>query len=422
MMRRLKDENGQALIMAALCMPLMLGFLGFALDVGMLSVEKRRLQAAADSAAIAGAAELSYGDYVSAAQSAAALNGFTDGVNGATVSVNPSGSSTPSPLYGAYAGQSGYLEVIVKQTTPTPFMGLFHISSVDVAARAVGGQGSSPNCIYALSSMGTSILLNNNAQLSAPGCGVVDDSSSTPAISVTGSANITATSVESVGTVYTDNSGSKISPTATTGIAAVSDPLASLSPPSYSLTSCTVDPLTYHGNGGSTYSVGPGSTNSTTQNGNTVCYTSLTLGVNGDTVTLNPGIYVITGALTFASGTVLGGTGVTFYLVGLGQVNIGNGATLNVSAPTSGAYDGILFYQDRTDILPAIIEGGSSSSLQGILYFPSASLLIGNGSTSTVATPIIASTITMVGGSKLTDNDYSTINSTSPLTVAKLVE
>ncbi len=421
-MRRLKDERGQALIMAALCMPLMLGFLGFALDVGMLSVEKRRLQAAADSAAIAGAAELSYGDYVSAAQSAAAQNGFANGVNGATVSVNPSGASTPSPLYGAYAGQSGYLEVIVTQSTPTPFMGLFNISSVNVAARAVGGQGSSPNCIYALSPIGISISLNNNAQLSAPGCGVVDDSANTPAISVTGSANITATSVESVGGVYTDNSGSKISPTATTGIAAVSDPLASLSPPSYSLPSCTLDPLAHHGNGGSTYSVGPGSTYSTTQNGNTVCYTSLTLGVNGDTVTLNPGIYVITGALTFASGTVLGGSGVTFYLVGLGQVNIGNGATLNFSAPTSGTYDGILFYQDRSDILPAIIEGGSSSSLQGILYFPSASLLIGNGSTSTVSTPIIASTITMVGGSKLIDNDYSTINSTSPLTVAKLVE
>jgi hypothetical protein len=422
MIRRLQDERGQALIMAALCMPLMLGFLGFALDVGLLSVEKRKVQAAADSAAIAAAAELNYGDYLTAAQTAAALNGFTNGVNGATVSVNPSGSSTPSPLYGAYAGQSGYVEVIVKQSTPTAFMSIFNISSVNVSARAVGGLGGAGNCIYALSPIGVTILLNNNAQLSAPDCGVVDDSMTSPAISVTGSASITASSVESVGGVYADNSGSKISPTASTGIAAVSDPLASLSPPSYSLLSCTLDPLTYHLNGGSTYSVGPGSTYSTTQNGNTVCYTSLTLGVNGDTVTLNPGIYVITGPLTFASGTVLGGAGVTFYLVGLGSVNIGNGANLNFSAPTSGTYDGILFYQDRTDILPAVVEGGSSSTLQGILYFPSAALLIGNGSTSTVSTPIIASSIAMVGGSKVIDQDYSAINSSSPLATPKLVE
>jgi len=408
--------------MAALCMPLMLGFLGFALDVGMLSVEKRKVQAAADSAAIAGAAELSYGDYAAAAQSAAALNGFTDGVNGATVTVNPSGSSTPSPLYGAYAAQPGYVEVIVKQSTPTVFMGIFNFTSVNVSAHAVAGLGGTGNCVYALNSIGTTILLNNNAQLSSPDCGVVDDSMTSPAISVSGNASITASSVESVGGVYADNSGSKISPTATTGIAAVSDPLANLSPPSYSPSSCTADPLTSHSNGGSTYSVGPGSANSTTQNGSTVCYTSLTLGVNGDTVTLNPGVYVITGALTFASGTVLGGSGVTFYLVGLGSVNIGNGATMNFSAPTSGTYDGILFYQDRSDILPATIEGGSSSTLQGILYFPSAALLIGNGSTSTVSAPIIASSLTMVGGSKIIEQDYSAINSSSPLSTPKLVE
>lgn len=410
------------MVLAAICMPVLLGFLGFAIDFGMLMVEKRKVQAAADAAAVAGATEIKFGDFVVAAQSVAALNGFADGVGGATVSVNPSGASTPTPLNGAYAGQSGYLEVVVSQSTPTAFMSLFRLNAVNVSARAVASLASSPNCVYALATVGSTILLNNNAQLTASNCGVVSDSSDALSISVSESANIVASSIETVGSVFTDNSGSKLTPAALTGIVPVSDPLSWLTPPSYTASSCTADPLTHHGNGGSTYSVGPGSANSTTQNGNTVCYTSLTLGVNADTVTVNPGIYVITGPLTFASGTTLGGSGVTFYLTGTGQVNIGNGATFNFSAPTSGTYNGILFYQNRSDVLPATIEGGANSTINGILYLPGALLTIGNGSTSAVNAQIVAASVAMVGGSKLTVNDYSSINLSSPLTMAKLVE
>jgi len=420
--QKLRDRNGQALILAALCMPVVLGFLGFALDVGLLTVEKRKAQAAADSAAVAGAAELNFGDYASAAQSAAALNGFTNGVNGATVKVNPSGTSTPSPLNGMYANQPGYVEVIVSQRTPTAFMGLFSQSSVKVSARAVATLGNAQNCIYVLKSSGTTVSLDNNAQLTSPGCGMVANSSGSPAISVTGGANVTASTVEVAGSTYVDNSGSKISPSALTGIVPVSDPLAYLTAPPYTASSCTADPLTHYGNGGSSYSVGPGSAYSTTQAGNTVCYTSLSLGMNSDTVTVNPGIYVITGALSFASATTLGGNGVTFYLVGNGSVTIANGATLNLSAPTTGTYNGILFYQDRSDAQAASIQGGATSTLQGILYFPDAALSIGNGTTLTFYTPIVASTLTIVGGSTFEDKDYGDVNPGQPLTSARLVE
>jgi hypothetical protein len=416
-----RSERGQTLVLAAISMCALLGMLAFATDVGMMFLVKRKLQIAADSAAIAGAAELNYGDYTAAAQAAAAQNGFTNGSNGVTVSVNPSGTSTPSPLYGAYKNQAGYLEVIVSESAPTYFMKIFNFTSMQVSARAVAGLGSSGNCIYALATSGTTILLNNDGQLSAPGCGILDNSSSSSAMSVSGSANVTGSSVGVVGGTYTDNSGSKISPTATTGIAPFSDPLAYLSPPSYDSSSCSSDPISHY-QGGATYSVGPGSTYSTTQSGNLVCYTSLSLGVNGDSVTVNPGTYVITGALTVASGTVSGGDGVTFYLTGSGSVNIANGATLNLSAPTSGTYDGILFYQDRSDSNAATIEGGASSVLKGILYFPDAALTIGNGTTSTFYTPVVAKTFSLVGGSNFTDDDYSTINSTSPLTSARLVE
>jgi hypothetical protein len=168
--------------------------------------------------------------------------------------------------------------------------------------------------------------------------------------------------------------------------------------------------------------VGPGSNYSSTQSGNLVCYTSLTLGGNGNTVTINPGVYVVTGSLTFESGTIPGGDGVTFYLTGNGQLTIDNGASFNLSAPTSGTYDGILFYQDRSDSKSASIQGGASESLKGILYFPDAALSIGNGSSSTFYSPIVANTLTIVGGSTFNEDDYATINPSSPLQTPRLVE
>src|SRR5258705_13870207 len=101
-MKRLKDESGQALIITALCMTCLFGFAALATDVGLMLREKRLLQIAADSAAIAGALELNYSStsVTSAAQAASAQNGYTNGTNGATVTVNgPPG----GPLYGPHA-------------------------------------------------------------------------------------------------------------------------------------------------------------------------------------------------------------------------------------------------------------------------------------------------------------------------------
>jgi Putative Flp pilus-assembly TadE/G-like len=416
-MKRLRDESGQALVIAALSMTCLLGFVALATDVGVMLREKRLAQIAADSAAIAGALEINFSGVSAAAQAAAAQNGFTSGANGATVTVN---GPSAGPALGPHAGNGSYVEVIVSQNQPTIFMWMFGRSAVTVNARAVATLGPSQNCLYTLGTTGTGISLSNNAKLNAPGCGIIVDSSSGTAISVVGGAKITAASVGAVGGTSTSNGGS-ISPPAVSNIAPTSDPLSALQPPPYNPASCGNDPITHYVNG-SSYSVGPGSPFSTTQNGNTVCYSSLTLGSNGDTVTLNPGIYVLTGPLIFASGTTPGGQGVTFYLTGNGSVSIGNNANLNFSAPTSGAYNGILFYQDRGNANTASIQGGASSTLSGILYFPDTALTIGNGTTSTISASVIAKSLTITGGSNLQENNYATVNPSSPITAAKLVE
>ena len=54
-MKILCREEGQTLVLTALCMTAMLGFLALAIDVGVLFRSKRCMQTAADAAAIAAA-------------------------------------------------------------------------------------------------------------------------------------------------------------------------------------------------------------------------------------------------------------------------------------------------------------------------------------------------------------------------------
>lgn len=86
------------------------------MDVGVMYVEKQRLQSAADSAAMAGARELQRGKtglVVSSARAESAANGYTDGVNGVTV--------TPHypPISGPSTGDLYHVEVVVTHSLPT---------------------------------------------------------------------------------------------------------------------------------------------------------------------------------------------------------------------------------------------------------------------------------------------------------------
>src|ERR1700730_16973796 len=87
--KRQRKESGQALVAAAFGLVVLLGAAGLAIDVGYLRYERRLQQSAADSAALAGAAESAAGNATSAALGDSSLNGFTDDVNNVTVTVDP---------------------------------------------------------------------------------------------------------------------------------------------------------------------------------------------------------------------------------------------------------------------------------------------------------------------------------------------
>lgn len=402
-MNRLKEERGQALIIVVLSLTCILGFVALATDVGILLQTKRRMQTAADSAAIAGAAELRYGNVSTAALAGAADNGVVNGSNGATVSVND------PPQLGPHAGDAAYVEVIATQNNPTFFMRAFHINALDVSARAVATLGSGNGCIYTLDPTGTGLRMNGSGNINVPDCGIVIDSSDSDAIRKNGSGTITAGSIGVVGGVNENGSGS-ITPTPVTGIAPAGDPLAFLSPPPYTSGSCLPNPRI---NGSANFTLGPSSS------GGVVCYNGLSINGSGNGQ-LNPGVYVINGDFNFNGSGTLQGTGVTFYFPPGGSFGLNGSHTVDLSAPTSGAYNGVLFYQDPANHQDVTVNGSSSSVFTGIFYFPGAELTLNGSNSTTFNAAFVAGSIVMNGSGRF--NNYASLNGSGPLTSARLVE
>jgi len=443
-MKQLGDERGQATIMMSFMMATFLfGFVALAVDVQHMFAEKRMAQAAADAAALAAAEELGNGtSEQNAANAMATANGFNTSAatNPATVTLTTLTSSNYDGSTATLVSNS-YVKAVVSQAVPTFFLGaLNHQSTMTVSATAVAGGGlSSPSCVCLEGASGMDLNLSNNAKMTATGCGVTIDSSSSNAVGIVGGAKLTAQVIGSVSTNWDNsgniNNGGSIG-SGTDVVQGISSSCAPTLPPvpTYNPAQCTADP-TSHYYGGQSYSVGPGSTYSTTQqSGTTVCYTSLTVGQNNEAVNLNPGIYVISnGSLHFESGannvSNTGGNGVIFYLTGTASVTIDNNANVNLTAPSSGTYAGALILQDpgstttptRTaDTQTLSIQGGSNANFNGIIYAPTAEVHLGNGSGTTFTADIVASTLVMDGGGTLSSSstaNFGTMNvSTAKLT------
>jgi Flp pilus assembly protein TadG len=373
-----RAEAGQAIVVVALALVAILGILGLATDIGYLRYTKRQLQTAADAAAMAGAAELAYGDVTSAAQADSAANGFTNGTNGATVTVNN------PPLSGQHVGNSSYVEAIVSKITPTFFAKAFGVKTVTLQARAVADLGSGNNCIFALDPAASGALSVDALASISSQCGIVVESTSSSALSCSLLSAISATSIGVVGGVK--SSFCSLSPNPVTGITTPipNDPLAYLAKPAVG--SCTFT----------------SQQNYTSANSPPAHPSTLNPGIYcggiqiqpGASVVFNPGVYILTsgggkGGLTVDIGTnvttntSISPYGVMFYNYGpIGAItfnftSFSSGNSVSLTAPTAGTYEGMLFLQDPGNTNSAQIIGSSSTNtvLQGSYYFPKASVV-----------------------------------------------
>jgi hypothetical protein len=381
--RKLESERGSVLILTALCMVVLLGFVGLALDTGYLYHERRLAQTAADAGAMAGASEIrrEREDLINAsALAGTADNGFADGVDGVVVNVHH------PPITGYYIGNDDYVEVTVAQPRDTFFMSLFGWGSVDIPARGVAGYSSDDQiCIYALEPDDPDgFWYNSSAQITAE-CGLHVNSCDDAALHETSNAVVTVGSASMCGDYWLESSSVLDLPgdeEPQTGAAPATDPLSDVPEPEPPM-SCSTSPQ-----GGTSWTFGSGTW--THSGGGTICGG---IRITNDVVlNLSDGIYYIMGGTIDAeSSSVLNGENVMFYLTeGLGYsyqpMSIESSSELNLSAPgggvlpviAGGVYDGILFFQDRD--LPSsydTFEHRFQSSdydivhdLEGALYFP----------------------------------------------------
>lgn len=78
---RMGDESGQSMVVAAMVLSVLMGFAALVIDVGMIAIERGRIQNAADAAALAGAQMLPENPNaaIDDATAYAALNGIDEG-------------------------------------------------------------------------------------------------------------------------------------------------------------------------------------------------------------------------------------------------------------------------------------------------------------------------------------------------------
>jgi len=146
-----RREDGQMLVIFAICLVAIIGMTGLVIDGGMTFVQQREQQNVADTAALAGAYAFvnsnDTNDAAPAARAAAAANGYVTGTDGVTITVTTSMSS-------------GAIEVTATVTKPhrNYFSGIFGFTSWPVTTTATA-QGGMPNA--ALGAM--PVLFNKKA-------------------------------------------------------------------------------------------------------------------------------------------------------------------------------------------------------------------------------------------------------------------
>ncbi|MEO5589048.1 MAG: pilus assembly protein TadG-related protein [Gemmatimonadaceae bacterium] len=398
-------RKGAMLVFVAVTMVSLFGFLAMTLDVGAGNRQRRIAQTAADAGAIGGAHEilrLNYGLVVSGAQAEMTRNGCTPG--GADSVLYP-------PATGPHTGDSKYVEVIINRTLPTIFGQIFSVANLNVRARAVAGVGSySLTCLYSLDPTGAGAVEVTNGGNLATNCGVSVNSSHAKALEVNNSGQLDAGSAGIAVTGGWDGRKDP-SPLPQTGLAAVTNPLNYLIPPVVG--ACTQTGLL---NVTAIVTLIPG-----------VYCGGIRVATSGR-VTFQPGVYILKGGLTAASGGQVTGAGVTFYntsdaTYAFGPFDFGTGCKAKLSAPTVDPYKGILFYSDPNAPTGVTNTFACSSDdppeLTGIIYLQTQEFLFnGSNSGSQLDGAIVARKVTV--GGKVTINNLT--GGTSGLVRFTLVE
>jgi Flp pilus assembly protein TadG len=374
-----RDKRGNALVIAGAALPLVLGSAGHASDTIQWALWKRQLQRAADSGAIAGV-------YAIVQDSGGRTNVSTAVNRDLTYNSHIAYTTTQTvgqPASGTYSSDPYAVQVTINVQKKLSFSGMFlnYIPTITASATATVVP-SGKYCVVSLeNTSATGITATGNADVDL-GCGMITNSTSMTAAIATGSSDVNASPIAAVGGIPASThwaSGTLLMPFTM----AQEDPFASVPAPStFPSGNC---PNYRVNNPNDTDAFDATDANVTGLPAGTYCVGSLTL--NGTTTFPdNSTIIIDGGSMSVGAQAHVSCTGCAFVLTSrtantnpstIGNVNINGGAELNISAPSTGTYAGIMIYQDRraqdgtNASQQSTINGNANSFLQGAFYFPS---------------------------------------------------
>ncbi|MDA0261936.1 MAG: TadG family pilus assembly protein, partial [Proteobacteria bacterium] len=390
------------------------GLATITIDVGQLYYLKAQLQATADSAVLAAAQELPSQANASTAAVTMATNNMPVAEHGnvlingdivfgnwnnATRTFTPGGAPTNAVRATTKRAQSN------GNPAQLFFAQVLGFSQADIVGQAIASNEASGSfCILSTDpSNPSAVKLNGTVNLNLGACGIaVTSTHASKAFDASGTVTVNASSICVAGGASQSGNGS-INPTPEEGCTPPPDPLADLPPPNFA-NSCDELDFSVSGNG-ATITLDPG-----------VYCNGIDISGNSNIINFNPGVYVFAeGGLSVAGGgnvlTSLTGAGIggtVFYNTGAaggggtsGDIDFSGNSTINLSAPSSGTYSGVLFFQDPTTANAGIkfkVAGTVDTTFDGVAYFPDHEVeFSGTTSQSLRCFKIIGKTVTFNG-------------------------
>ena len=393
------DERGNALIIAGAALPLVIGSAGLASDTVQWTLWKRQLQRAADSSALAGVyAKVQNNSGQTAAQ---AVDADLVDNNHTNITLL---SGYPEVTYPTGTGWMNGVKVKLALQKELGFSSVFMSAPPVITAEATAATiATGVYCVVSLEeTSATGITATGDGTIDL-GCGMITNSTSISAAIATGSSEVYATPIAAVGNVSDSDhwNGAELLPFTVKQ----EDPFEDVNPPSFSPCPGAANRIR---NNSSQAAI------DRTADTGVVCVSEIDA---GGTVNLGSATYVIDGGdLTVGAQGRLTCNGCTIILTNssasstatIGDVDINAGAEINMSAPTTGTYQDILFYQDRRATSGSNtvnkINGNSSSTFTGAMYFPNQQLQVnGNAGLNFSCAQFVARRVEFSGNGSITN-------------------
>ena len=417
--RLLKDRRGNALMIAGAMLPILVGAAGLATDTIEWTLWKRQLQRAADSAAISGvydrdAAEGATTTVESTVAHDLTLNLHTqmDLVSGYPQVTYPADTTT----------QTNQVHVMLAVQKALPFSSFFLTTAPTITANATAASimaGGDPCFDATQPGSGTPLYFSGNAAIEAPDCDGFSNGSGTNVSVAKGSSDVVLRSIGGVGGIQESNNFH------VTAYRPYSppypDPFSDVNPVAADMNCATMTVVKGGKNVTTPVALSETTDLAAAKAAGINCFsglsvgsgTSLTVPADFGPIYINGGDAKIQGNFSCTGCSIVLTNRDTATTATIGNISANASANINMTPPLDGPFTGIAIYQDRRAVdkngKVNLINGNSSSVIQGALYFPSQELdYNGTGNTDAQCTMFVAYRLNFSGNSA-TSNKFRSL-------------